>query len=113
MSPAPTPRAPRPHRRAPAHTVAAAVAAALVLASAGCGGGSDGMMTRQEFVDNLGARGDGLLNENIASCMYDGLSEDEEAADAVAEWDEGDAVPPELADLATECLKDPPDTPGP
>ena len=108
MSPAPSPPAHRRPRRAPALTFAAA----LVLATAGCGGG-DEMMTRQEFVDNLGARGDGLINENIASCMYDGLSDDQAAADAVAEWDEGDAVPPELLDLATECLKDPPDTPGP
>ncbi len=54
------------------------------------------MMSRQDFVDNLGAQGDGLINDNIASCMYDGLSEDPEAASAVQEWEDGDAGPPEL-----------------
>ena len=70
-------------------------------------------MSRQDFVDNLGAQGDGLINEVIASCMYDGLADDPQAAEAVDNWEDGDNVPPELIDLATECLTDPPDTPTP
>ena len=84
--------------------------AAIALSATGCGG--DEMMSRQEFVDNLGSRGDGLIDENIASCIYDGLSEDEDAAEAVEQWEDGEDVPPELFDLALACLEDPPETPG-
>ncbi|MCP4434238.1 MAG: hypothetical protein GY812_01895 [Actinomycetia bacterium] len=86
----------------------ATVAASALLAA--CGGGSQ--MSRQDFVDNLESQGEGLINEAIASCMYDGLDDDPEAADAVGDWNEGDSVPPELLDLAVACLGDPPDTPG-
>jgi hypothetical protein len=85
------------------------VATALVLAACG---GNDEMMSRQEFVDSLGEQGDGLINDNIASCMYDGLSDDPEAAAAVQDWEDGESVPPELIDLATECLTNPGETPG-
>lgn len=106
---------PSTHARSPRPAVLALAAAAVLVlpaALAGCGGGDD-LMSRQEFVDNLGDQGDGLINEAIASCMYDGLSEDDAAADAVREWEDGEDVPVELLDLATECLRDPPETPEP
>ena len=94
-------------------TASAALAAALLLMGgvlAGCGGNE--LPSRQDFVDDLSSRGDGLINDNIASCMYDGLDDDDEARDAVAEWEEGEDVPPELLDLAVACLEELPDTPG-
>ena len=88
------------------------VLAGVALAGGACGG-SDDIMSRQDFVDNLDERGGELLDENISSCMYDGLEDDPEARDAVADWEEGVAVPEELFDLAMECLRDLPDTPDP
>ena len=88
------------------------VLAGVALTGAACGG-SDDIMSRQDFVDNLDELGGELLDENISSCMYDGLEDDPEARDAVAAWEEGDTVPEELFDLAMECLRDLPDTPDP
>lgn len=88
------------------------VLAGVALAGASCGG-SDDIMSRQDFVDNLDERGGELLDQNISSCMYDGLEDDPEARDAVAAWEDGEAVPEELFDLAMECLRDLPDTPDP
>ena len=106
----PTTRTPSPRTAAAALAVAAVLALPALLS--GCGGDDD-LMSRQDFVDNLGAQGDGLINEAIASCMYDGLSDDEAAADAVRDWEDGEEVPVELLDLATDCLRDPPETPEP
>ena len=89
-----------------------ALLAPLALLAAGCGG-SDDIMSRQDFVDNLEQRGGELLDENISSCMYDALEEDQEARDAVAAWEDGEEVPEELFDLAMECLRNLPDTPDP
>ncbi|MGI9578354.1 MAG: hypothetical protein ACR2OH_09160 [Microthrixaceae bacterium] len=84
----------------------------MTAATVSCGGGSDDLMSRQDFVDNLQAEGGELLDENISSCMYDGLDDDAQAREAVEAWQDGDAVPEELLDLAVECLKDLPPTPG-
>ena len=86
-------------------TVALASTLATVAIATGCGG-SD-LPTRQEFVDSLQAQSDDLITEDVASCMYDALSEDEEATKAVADWQEGDDVPAELAESALDCLNDP------
>lgn len=55
-------------------------------------------------MDSIEAQDTGLITEDVASCMYDGLADDESAADAVANWADDEPVPPELVDLATECL---------
>ncbi len=86
--------------------------AGLALAGGACGG-SDDIMSRQDFVDNLDQRGGELLDENISSCMYDSLDQDTDAREAVAAWEEGEEVPEELFDLAMECLRNLPDTPDP
>ena len=82
---------------------AGAVALLLALAATACGG-SD-LPSRQEFVDNLAGESNGLITEDVASCMYDKLDGDEAAAEAIANADEGGPVPPELLKLATECLQ--------
>jgi hypothetical protein len=102
-----------PHRQpaGPGRAFWSAVALVALLAVA-CGGSED-IMSRQDFVDNLGQRGGELLDENISSCMYDALEQDTEAREAVADWEDGEAVPEELFDLAMECLRQLPDTPDP
>jgi hypothetical protein len=89
----------------------AALIASSVLLLAACGG-SDDLPSRQDFVDNIQQQGGELLDENISSCMYDGLEDDDAARQAVSRWEEGEAVPEELLDLAVACLRDVPDTPG-
>lgn len=86
--------------------------AGVAVIAAACGG-SDDIMSRQDFVDNLDQRGGELLDENISSCMYDGLEDNPEAREAVAAWEDGEEVPEELFDLAMECLRDLPETPDP
>lgn len=91
-------------RRSQLATALVAVLAIGFLAG-GCGG-SDDLMSRQDFVDNLNEQGGELLDENISSCMYDRLEDDPEARDAVENWEDGDDVPNELLDLAVDCLRD-------
>ena len=90
--------------------VPAAVVVA-VLAVSSCGG-SDDLMSRQDFVDNLSSEGGELLDENISSCMYDALEDNDAARRAVEDWQDGEPVPEELLELAVDCLRNLPETPG-
>lgn len=85
--------------------VVKATVAALLLSVTLAACGSSDLPSRQEFVDNLAGKSNGLITEDVASCMYDKLDNDTAAADAIKAAKGNGPVPPELLKLATECLK--------
>lgn len=102
----PRPRVPRRAPARPAAGIVAGVITAGVIATVPIACGGDDLPSRQDFVDSIEAQDDGLITEDVASCMYDGLDDDGAAAEAVANWSEDEPVPAELIDLATECLNE-------
>ena len=85
---------------APRHVRLLVIAGSLAVA-ASCG---DALPSRQDFVDRLSAQSEGFITEDVGSCMYDRVADDDEASDAVAGWEPGDDLPEVLFDIATDCL---------
>jgi hypothetical protein len=85
--------------RAAVRALGAGLSIGLVAA---CGGGSD-LPTRQEIVDRLAEESDGLITEDVGSCVYDAIADDPELSRIVAGAPDGE-VPAELQQIALDCL---------
>jgi len=84
--------------------VASALLAVLTMSLVGAGCGGTELPTRQEFVDRLEAQSDGLVTEDVASCIYDRLVDDDAAAEALRDSEEDGPLPPELEELVVSCM---------
>jgi hypothetical protein len=71
-------------------------------AAAGCGGDAE-LPTRQEIIERLAEQSDGLVTEDVGSCVYDAIEDDPGLARSVAEAGDGE-VPAELLQIALDCL---------